>query len=293
MSGSVFLVVATACSSATPLGSAEQAICNCNVPNPPCCCRSPILIDVAGDGFRLTSLADGVDFAPSHGARPSGTAWTEQGSDDAWLVFDRDGDGIINDGSEMFGSATPQPEAPVGMLRNGFAALAQYDDDHNGAIDAADEALADLRLWQDVNHDGISQPDELHALPELGVAGISLVYVEVREADQHGNSFRYRAEVYGSPGSAVGMTAWDVWLVGVTPELATRRDPPTNEPDPKEFMRCMKAANGTYEDWVAYCNSLLDAQDRATCFAEGKERSKEMRRGWCRAHWGSIVRCDQ
>jgi hypothetical protein len=283
---------AVACSSEPPVSSIDQALCNCNVDDPPCCCTSPILIDVAGDGFRLTSWADGVDFATRAGFQPSARAWTEAGSDDAWLVLDRDGDGVINDGSEMFGNATPQPLPPAGMRRNGFLALAPNDDDANGAIDEQDAIFADLRLWQDVDHDGVSQPWELHALTELGVAGISLAYVEAREADENGNSFRYRAAVYGTPGSPVGMTAWDVWLVGVGPEpvISSRAEP---SGDPEELERCMKAANGSYSGWVAYCNSLPDASDRATCFGRGKEKSKEERRGWCRAHWGSIVTCEQ
>jgi hypothetical protein len=167
------------------------------------------LIDVAGDGFRLTSWAHGVEFAPSPGFQASARAWTEPGSDDAWLVSDRDGDGVINDGSEMFGDATPQPQPADGTLRNGFLALAQYDDG-NGTLDEHDAIFPELRLWQDLDHDGVSQPSELHTLTELGVAGVSLAYTEVREVDQHGNSFRYKAAVYGSPGSSVGMTAWDV-----------------------------------------------------------------------------------
>jgi hypothetical protein len=89
--------------------------------------------------------------------------------------LDRDGNGVISDGSEMFGNATPQPQPADGTLRNGFLALAQYDDDRNGTIDETDAVFAELRLWQDANHDGLSQPWELHALPYLGVAGISLV----------------------------------------------------------------------------------------------------------------------
>jgi hypothetical protein len=122
-------LLASACSSDHPVGAVEQALCNCDAEIPPCCCTSPILIDVAGDGFRLTSWADGVEFAPSPGFRSSARTWTEQGSDDAWLVLDRDGDRVINDGSEMFGNATPQPQPVAGTLRNGFLALAQYDDD--------------------------------------------------------------------------------------------------------------------------------------------------------------------
>jgi hypothetical protein len=164
-------------------------------------------------------VAEGVEFAPRPGFRPSARAWTEENGDDAWLVLDRDGDGVINDASEMFGDATPQPHPAEGTLRNGFLALAQHDDG-NGTLDENDAIFPELRLWQDRDHDGVSQPAELHMLPGLGVAGVSLSYAEAREVDQHGNSFRYRSAVCGTPGSRVGMTAWDVWLVGTEPEPA-------------------------------------------------------------------------
>ena len=137
--------LATACSDVSGVGSVEQQLCNCDVEVPPCCCTSPILIDVAGDGFRLTSWAHGVELAPSRGFQASARAWTEPGSDDAWLVSDRDGDGVINDGSEMFGDATPQPQPADGTLRNGFLALSQYDDG-NGTLDEHDAILPELRL---------------------------------------------------------------------------------------------------------------------------------------------------
>jgi hypothetical protein len=103
---------------------------------------------------------------------------------------------------------------------------------------------------------------ELHTLLELGVAGISLSYAEAREVDQHGNSFRYKAAVYGTPGSSVGMTAWDVWLVGTKPEpvfggkAALSSPEPMATGNPKELKRCYKAADGTQYDWLDYCNTV-------------------------------------
>jgi hypothetical protein len=78
-----FIALAAACSSSSGVSSAEQELCNCGAEIPPCCCTSPILIDVAGDGFRITSWADGVEFAPRPGLRPSNRAWTDRqrGSD--------------------------------------------------------------------------------------------------------------------------------------------------------------------------------------------------------------------
>ncbi|HEX2686383.1 MAG TPA: hypothetical protein VHN14_07185 [Kofleriaceae bacterium] len=248
------------------------------------------MIDVAGDGFLLTSWAEGVEFAARPGVRPSARAWTEPNSDDAWLVLDRDGDGVINDGSEMLGNATPQPQPPAGTRRNGFLALAQYDDDRNGAIDEHDVIFSELRLWQDADHDGTSQPSELHTLPELGVAGISLAYAEAREVDQHGNSFRYRAAVYSTPASPVGMTAWDVWLVGVRPEPVVSFREAAATGDPKELERCLQAAKGNLSTWAAYCNTVPDDLKRE-CFSKGPE-SKRNRRLWCYNNWGSIITCE-
>jgi hypothetical protein len=215
------IAVVAACSNAPDEGSTEQAICDCTQDPLPCCCNSPIVIDVAGDGIELTSWADGVVFALRPGKPAGGRAWTHANSDDAWLVLDWNEDGVINDGGEMFGNMSPQPAPAAGQLKNGFAALAEHDGGDQ-LIDDRDPVFASLRLWQDQDHDGVSQPGELHTLPELGVAGISVDYAADRVADKHGNSFRYRAAVHGTPGSTVGMTAWDVWLTGPvgTPQRA-------------------------------------------------------------------------
>lgn len=199
-----------ACAGSPEVASLERALCNCDQPVIPCCCNSPVVIDVGGDGIHLTSWADGVVFALRPG-QPSMRAWTRAHSDDAWLVLDTNGDGVINDGSEMFGNMSPQPTPRLGQVKNGFLALSQHDDG-DGIVDNDDEVFMSLRLWQDGNHDGVSQSDELRTLPELGVTGISVDYSEYRHADEHHNLFRFRADVYSTPWSTVGPTAWDVWL---------------------------------------------------------------------------------
>jgi hypothetical protein len=161
------------------------------------CLGSPLVLDLRGDGIALTSVEDGVSFDLT-GTGPMRTAWT-RGDDDAFLALDRDGNGVIDHGGELFGEAS--------FARDGFATLAELDRAANGGngdglIDGGDRMFRELRLWTDANRDGVSQAGELRPLPASGVSALGGSGSRGADLlDRHGNDLSLRGEFFRSDGS--------------------------------------------------------------------------------------------
>lgn len=179
---------------------------------------SPIIVDTTGEGFHLTSAEDGVLFDIRGTGQPIRIAWTDPAYRNGFLALDRNRNGVIDNGTELFGNFTQQPKSPT---PNGFLALAEFDKPENGGnsdgvIDEQDAVFSHLVIWVDENHDGVSQPSELHSLPELGIFSIALNYKESRRTDEFGNIFRFKAKINSSgqdKSNDPGSWSYDVFLV--------------------------------------------------------------------------------
>ena len=139
--------------------------------------RDPLVLDLDGDGIETLAInpAAPILFDMDADGVKTGTGWIKP--DDALVVLDRNGNGLIDSGSELFGDSTVLQNGPKAGQKaaNGFEALADLDANADGVINSADAAYANLRLWQDANQDGISQSSELKTLATLGIASINVV----------------------------------------------------------------------------------------------------------------------
>lgn len=134
---------------------------------------SPIALDLDGDGVEViggSSSNDGVFFDLNGDGVQTKNAWLR--SDDAWLALDRNANGTIDSGTELFGDNTPLQAGGVG--EHGYLALEEYDLNGDGALDASDAIFSDLKLWRDYNQDGVSQSNELQGLTASGVQSIGV-----------------------------------------------------------------------------------------------------------------------
>lgn len=129
----------------------------------------PLVIDLDGNGFDITDRKNGTYFDLNADGYAEKTDWTRT---DGWLALDLNGNGKIDDGSELFGDHTKLADGS--FAADGFAALAQYDTNGDGVIDAQDDIFSQLRIWRDANGNGQSDSGELIGLAEAGVSSISL-----------------------------------------------------------------------------------------------------------------------
>lgn len=181
---------------------------------------SPIILDLDGDGVETVSYQDGAVFDHDGNGFAERSGWA--GVDDGLLVWDRNGNGRIDDGTELFGEYTRLKDGT--KATDGFQALAELDDNGDGKIDAADAIWANLRIWRDAGvegysiGDGLSLPEELHNLSEFGIQSLSTAATAPGTADGQGNIQALLGSFTRSDGSIGRMADY---LFGIDPANST------------------------------------------------------------------------
>jgi hypothetical protein len=143
---------------------------------------SPLVLDLNGDGVQTLGIEEGVQFDLLNTGTAQQVGWVDK--HDGLLVMDLNQDGVINTGAELFGSSTALTQG--GLAEDGWLALAQYDLNTDGLIDAKDAVFKDLQVWVDANSNGVSDAGELKTLADTGVQSIDLKH-DNAQTMQNGN----------------------------------------------------------------------------------------------------------
>lgn len=173
---------------------------------------TPLVLDLNDDGVKTVAAEHGVLFDVTNTNTVALTGWVN--ANDALLVRDINLDGVINNGSELFGNGTQLADGS--HAANGFAALTQFDANHDGKIDMHDAVFQELKVWRDANGDGVSQAKELLSLANLGIASFNLSALEgnaVENGNVHGLVSSYRT----TDGATHELA--DVWFQQVEPVI--------------------------------------------------------------------------
>jgi len=179
------------------------------------CCYSstPIVVSLRGDHVRLSSASDGVVFDFFGDGHPQRYAWPVD-SDDAWLVIDRNHNGQVDDGTELFGNASLLSNGE--HARNGYQLLAELDENHDGVVNQLDPGFGQILLWRDKIRNGHVDPGELIRAVDAGITGFAIRYDESRRTDEWGNVFRYRSNVFFGH-APFERRSFDVFLTSAQP----------------------------------------------------------------------------
>jgi Ca2+-binding RTX toxin-like protein len=167
---------------------------------------SPLVLDLDGDGIETQGLLASAFFDHGGDGFAELTGWV--GVDDGLLVLDRNGNGTVDHGRELFGNETILESGH--KAADGYQALAEFDQNRNGRVDAGDPIWSQLRVWRDSNGHGDSETSELLTLAGAGVSAIGTGAGPSTFIDAHGNEHRLVGTFARSDGS-LGATA-DVWF---------------------------------------------------------------------------------
>lgn len=168
----------------------------------------PITLDLNGDGIHALAANGfaGALFDHDNDGIRTATGWVNK--EDGLLVRDLNGNGIIDNGSELFGDNTTLADGS--KAAHGFVALAELDSNSDGKVDALDKAFNELKVWVDANSDGVSQASELRTLMDLDIQSLDVAYQDVNQNLGNGNSIQQLGNYTKADGSTAQMG--DAWF---------------------------------------------------------------------------------
>jgi Calx-beta domain len=152
---------------------------------------SPIAIDLNGDGVQTISAETGVQFDILNSGQAVQTGWIS--GKDGFLAYDKNGNGSIDDRSELFG----------GAVGEGFATLASFDSNGDGVVNNTDESFSKLSLWKDSNINGVTDSGELTSLVEAGIVALNVAHSSDFTTDKQGNILGEKSTAITSNGQTL------------------------------------------------------------------------------------------
>ena len=239
--------------------------------------RDPIILDLDGDGLETVGLAGNVYFDHDGDGVLTQTGWA--GVNDALLVWDRNGNGAIDTGAELFGDFTPMPNGT--LAPNGFAALAALDSNGDGVIDASDPAFHELKLWRDTSQDGKTDSGELSSLADAGIVSLNLANTLKNQNLANGNQLTREGSFTRTDGTTSAMGEFNL----ATDTFNTKFAEQIEVPEALKTLPNMQGAGkvrelrqaATQSDGVA---SLLAQFQNAATRAEQKALIDQLLTAW-------------
>ena len=167
---------------------------------------SPLALDLDGDGVETTTVESGVYFDHDDNGFAEKSGWV--GKDDGLLVRDINNNGLIDDGTELFGNNSVLSSGQ--KAANGFEALADLDSNSDGVFNSSDAAWNQVKVWKDANQNGEVDSGELLTLEQAGVSGINLNYENETTTDENGNQHKQTGTFIKTDGTTGAVH--DVWF---------------------------------------------------------------------------------
>ena len=171
---------------------------------------SPLVVDLDGDGIETLGSGVGIYFDHDNNGFSEDTGWV--GKDDGLLVRDINGNGQIDNGTELFGNNTLLSNGE--KAKNGFEALKELDSNNDNVFDPNDAAWNEVKVWKDGNSNGIVDDGELLTMEQAGITGVDLNYVDHNyrddHSDEHGNTCKQESTFSKADGSTGQVS--DIWF---------------------------------------------------------------------------------